>query len=46
MMRILTCLLLFYTTLQGFSQTVDLPTWKINKTTDFIINGKGDAKEW
>lgn len=45
-MRVLTCLLLICITLEAFTQTVDLPTWKINKTKDFIINGKGDAPEW
>ncbi|MFN6375662.1 MAG: carbohydrate-binding family 9-like protein [Chitinophagia bacterium] len=30
----------------SFGQETKLPTWKINKSADFQINGKGDAAEW
>jgi hypothetical protein len=29
-----------------WAQDSKLPSWKINKTTDFEITGKGDAAEW
>ena len=38
---LLSCLLV-----QIHAQEPSLPTWKINKTNDFQIDGKGDAPEW
>ena len=38
--------LLLCVCMQLAAQEKALPTWKIFKTGDFIINGKGDAPEW
>lgn len=45
MKKLILCLALGFH-LMIFAQEPTLPTWKINKTKDFQINGKGDAPEW
>lgn len=39
-------LLILLCCLNSSAQETALPIWKIYKTTDFKINGKGDAMEW
>jgi hypothetical protein len=45
MKNILSCIALGFQ-LMTFAQDGNLPAWKIYKTIDFQINGRGDAPEW